>query len=156
MGRILDSVAAFFEEVDWPCTVLEESEPRMLTLAFQGEHAQWQCLGQIREALNQFLFYSICPIHVPAVQQPAVAEFIAHVNFLLAIGNFELSAAEGQVRFRTGIEVGDHALDAALLAPVVLINVASMDQHLPQLLAVIIGSLSPAEALAKTESLLHA
>ena len=149
MTAILDTATSFFEEDGWPFTQFE-GQP-VLQMGFRGENGQWTCLAQAREEQSQFLFYSLCPVNAPEDSRPAVAEFLTRANYGLFIGNFELDLDDGEIRYKTSIDVeGDH-LSPALVQQLVYANVFTMDRYLPGMMGVIYGHISPEDAIAQVE-----
>lgn len=149
MGELTEAVFGFFDEVGWSLQQVEEQP--LWQAAFRGDNASWTCLAQVREEQAQFLFFSICPVNAPVERRLAVAEFVARANHGLYIGNFELDMADGEIRYKTSIDVSGDRLSPALVAPLVYANVLMMDRYLPGIMSVIYGDASPAEAVAKVE-----
>jgi hypothetical protein len=149
MGDILDAVINFFKEDDWSFTQVEDRP--ILRLGFQGDNGQWTCYAQAREEETQLLFYSLCPVKAPEDRRMAVAEFLTRANYGLFIGNFELDFGDGEIRFKTSIDVEGDPMSPALVRPLVYTNVLMMDRYLPGLLSVIYGNVPPAEAVANVE-----
>jgi hypothetical protein len=112
------------------------------------------CYAQVveDEETAQFIFYSVCPVNVPENKRLSVAEFITRANYGLLIGNFELDLVDGEVRFKTSIDVKDDRLSSALFQPLVYTNVVMMDRYLPGIMAVIYGGVSPENAIAQIEN----
>jgi hypothetical protein len=69
-----------------------------------------------------------------------VCEFLTRVNYGLAAGNFELDFSDGEVRYKTALQLRVHALDAATLRRVVRANGLAMETYLPGIGAVITGA----------------
>ncbi len=108
--------------------------------------------------------YSICPLRIPVDRRSAMAEFLIRANYGLVIGNFEMDYDDGEVRYKTSLDVEemedlagpmDTAEDAGptfvLLRHIVYANVAAMDRYLPGILAVLAGSQTPAEAVERID-----
>jgi hypothetical protein len=149
MERIYEAVTAYLEADGWPYEKIEnETVARVL---FQGENAQFACFAQAREDQQQFVFYSLCPITIPEHKRPEIAEFITRANYDMVIGNFEMDLDDGEVRFKTSIDVEDTELSPPLLKPLLYANVLMMDQYLPGLMAVIYADKSPVDAIADVE-----
>lgn len=149
MADMLETVVGFFEEDEWPVSPIE-GKP-ILRTGFQGESGQWTCYAQVREDAEQFIFYSLCPVNAPEDMRPWVAEYLTRANYGLFLGNFELDFEDGEVRFKTSIDVEGDELTAALVRQVVYSNVIMMDRYLPGLLKVIYGGLSPSEAIEEID-----
>ena len=150
MPSLLDIAEQFFIEDDWE---YHRVDPRgILRMAFTGGNGNWLCFLQAREAQRQIAFYSICPLRVPEAKRSLVAEFLARANYGLVIGNFEQDWDDGEIRYKTSLDIEDCELSAALLSHIVYANVTSMDRYLPGLVAVIAGSQSPSEAVLAIEA----
>jgi hypothetical protein len=149
MGDILDTVIGFFEADEWPFTQMEGQT--ILRTGFQGENGQFPCFAQAREEQGLFLFYSVCPVQVPEEKRLPVAEFVTRANYGLYIGNFELDLDDGEVRYKTSIDVGGDRLVPALVQQMAYTNVLTMDAYLPGILRVIYGDALPGEAIAAIE-----
>ena len=80
-----------------------------------------------------------------------MAEFMTRANYGMIVGNFELNYEDGEVRYKTSIDIGDSDLSLMLVKQIVYPNVATMDLYLPGLMAVIYSDASPADAIAKIE-----
>jgi hypothetical protein len=149
MGKILDTVISFLEQDGWPFTQFE-GQP-VLQLGFRGDNGQWNCYAQAREEQTQFLFYSVCPVNAPEERRLDVAEFLTRANYGLFIGNFELDLDDGEIRYKTSIDVEGDRLSVALVQQLVYANAFTMDRYLPGIMGVIYGDASPAEAIAGIE-----
>ncbi len=149
MGAILDTATAFFQEDGWPFQQLE-SQP-ILQIGFQGDNGQWTCFAQAREEQAQFVFYSVCSMNVPEDKLLAVAEFLTRANYGLIVGNFELDWDDGEVRYKTSLDVEGDRLTPALVRQMVYANVVMMDHYLPGLMRVMYGDVSPVQAIAEID-----
>jgi hypothetical protein len=143
------AVLRFFAEEGWE--VRHDEAQGVVYAAFKGEHGLLSCTAQIAEAERQLICYSHFPQRVAPPRLAAMAELLARLNSGLALGNFELDFADGQVRFKTSIDVTGDRLSSALVRRVVYPNVATMDYYLPALGAVAAGSATPLQALALAE-----
>lgn len=65
----------------------------------------------------------------------------------MVLGNFELDFSDGEIRYKTSIDVEGDRLTPALVQNLVYTNVMMMDQYLPGITAVLEQGLSPAEAI---------
>ncbi len=149
MADMLETVVGFFQEDGWPVNPIE-GQPVVQT-GFQGDSGQWTCYAQVRDDAEQFIFYSLCPVNAPEDMRPWVAEYLTRANYGLFLGNFELDFEDGEVRFKTGIDVEGDELTTALVRQVVYSNVIMMDRYLPGLLKVIYGGMSPSDAIGEID-----
>src|SRR5207244_674152 len=135
MAKIYETMLSYFQTDGWPVNELADADAAQIY--FQGQNGQWMCFAQAREEQGQFVFYSLCPLKVSAAKRANVAEFIARANYGLIIGNFEMDFDDGEVRYKTSIDVEEAELTPELLRPLVYANVWTMDQYLRGLIAVI-------------------
>ena len=146
---LYQAIIHFFTEDDWSFTKLQ-GEP-VLRMAFQGDNGQWTCYAKAKEDQQQFVFYSLCPIAAPEDKRSAIVEFITRANYGMTIGNFELDYTDGEIRYKTSIDVEGDRLTPALIKRLVYTNVAMMDEYLPGIKAVIEVGISPKEAIRAIE-----
>ncbi|MBN1485948.1 MAG: YbjN domain-containing protein [Chloroflexia bacterium] len=135
MGAILEAVQQFFEEDDWPYSQLEGKT--ILRTGFSGSNGQWTCFAQAMEERYQFVFYSICPVKAAEDKRMAIAEFITRANYGMMIGNFELDFSDGEIRYKTSIDVEDDELTAPLIKQMLYANVLTMNRYLPGIMKVL-------------------
>ncbi|MBD1831483.1 YbjN domain-containing protein [Cyanobacteria bacterium FACHB-472] len=148
-GQIFEEMVNFFKEDEWPFYQIK-GEP-VLQMAFQGENGKWTCYAKVREKQEQFVFYSVCPVNAPENKRMAIAEFITRANSGTIVGNFELDFADGEIRYKTSIDVEGDRLSPALIKQLVYANVTMMDEYLPGIMSVIYSDVSPADAIAQIE-----
>ncbi|MEH2039431.1 YbjN domain-containing protein [Nostoc sp.] len=127
----------FFTKDDWAFVKLQ-GEP-ILQLAFQGKRDRFTCYAKAREEEQQFVFYSVCPVKAPKTKRRAIAQFLTQVNYGLVIGNFELDVTDGEIRYKTSIDVQGERLTTTLIKRLVYTNVLMMDDYLPGIQAALKG-----------------
>lgn len=149
MAHIFEAVTAFFREDEWHFE--QHDNESALYVNFQGANGQWRCYAETRESPPQFVFYSLCPVNAPEAKHHAISEFLSRANFGLVIGNFEFDFEDGEIRYKTSIDVEGSRLDSALIERLVYSNVVMMDQYLPGIMKVIYGDISPQKAIAQIE-----
>ena len=149
-GQFFEEIVNFFEEDGWPFVQIE-GEP-LLQMVFQGENGKWTCYAKARDDPEQFVFYSVCPVNTPDSKRLAVAEFLTRANSGMIIGNFEMDFEDGEIRYKTSIDVEDDSLSCALIKRLVYANVMMMDAYLPGMMSVIYGDVTPIDAIAQIES----
>jgi hypothetical protein len=146
VGRILDAAIAFFEQDDWKYTRLAHSP--VLRLGFAGENGQWTCFAREREEQEQFIFSSQFPAHAPEHKRLAIAELITRINFGIVIGNFEMDFSDGEIRYKTSIDLEGCPALPELFKPLIYANVFTVDRYFPAFMSVLYAGVSPREALA--------
>jgi hypothetical protein len=79
-----------------------------------------------------------------------IAEFLTRANYGMTIGNFELDYTDGEIRYKTSIDVTNAQLSSALIKTLVYTNVAMMDEYLPGIQVVLAGA-TPIAAIQAIE-----
>jgi hypothetical protein len=149
MGKIFGAVCKFFEQNGWKFDQLPTRE--ILRMGFQGEHGEWICFAQVREKQQQFVFYSRPAFQVPEEHRTAVSELFTRANYGMIVGNFELDFDDGEVRFKTSIDIEGGELLPEFIRNIVGTNITMMDRYLPAIQGVASGDRSPSEALDEIE-----
>ncbi|MCF3575749.1 YbjN domain-containing protein [Planktothrix agardhii] len=147
---ISEVMQEFFSEDDWEFVEMEEES--ILQMVFEGDHGRWTCFALAIEENRQFVFYSLCPVNTPPEKISAMAQFLTKVNYGTTIGNFELNYSDGEIRYKTSIDVEHERFTTGLVNNLVYINVLTMDKYLPGIMAIINNKLSPDDAIAIAES----
>ena len=150
MGRILDAVMQFLEKDNWPYTPLDDRP--VVRTGFEGDNGQVSCYAQEREQEQQFVFYSIFPVHVPENKLATVAEFINRANYGMIIGNCEMDYSDGEIRYKTSVDVEGVEMSEALLRHMVYANVLTMDRYFPGLMRVLYASVTAEDAINEIEA----
>ena len=148
-GQIYQEMVNFFKKEDWFFVPIEQQP--VLQMAFQGDSGKWTCYARARDEQQQFIFYSVCSANAPENKRPALAELIARVNYGMILGNFELDFTDGEIRYKTSIDVGKDKLTYELIRQVVYSNVMMMDKYQPGIMSVIYSDVSPEEAIKQIE-----
>lgn len=151
MAELYKIATAFFESDEWfPEQVGDETTLRM---GFQGQSGRWLCVAHILEEQKQIMFYSILDVLVPEDKIYKVAEYVSRANFGLYIGNFELDWDDGEIRFKTAIDVDgiEDLVTPSLVQQLAYTNVTTVDRYLPGLVSVIFSESTPEEAIAMAE-----
>ncbi|WP_204150207.1 YbjN domain-containing protein [Leptolyngbya sp. CCY15150] len=124
----------------------------ILQLSAQGKNGRYNCFAQAIEEKQQLIFYSVCLAQVPLDKRRAIAEFITRANYGLIIGNFEMDWSDGQIRYKTSIDVEGGTLTTEMVKQLVYVNVLTIDSYLPGLVAIAQQNLDAQEAIALVES----
>lgn len=149
MGRILDAVGRFLEEDDWPVSQVEGRS--VYKTGFEGKNGQFTCYAQERTEQEQFVFYSIFPVRAPEDKQSQVAEFITRANYGMIIGNFEQDYGDGEIRYKTSVDIEDVEMVEPLIRHLIYANVLTMDKYFPGLMRVLYAGIAPADAIKEVE-----
>ncbi|WP_244932227.1 YbjN domain-containing protein [Nocardioides sp. W7] len=150
MTELIDRVVGVLQGLEWRVELDAEHPGGMLLEPADGE-ALWPFVAQVEPEDQQIAFYSLLPDEVPPDRREAVATVLTHANYGLTIGSFEIDVTDGDVRFRTSLDLGAAEVDdtvlAALVSPLVVHNLAAMDLWIDGLQAVADGA-DPDDLLA--------
>ena len=146
MKTIFQSITTFFDAEKWHVNRIEKKSA--YSMKFKGSNGEWACIAMAIEEDRTFVFYSVCPVKAAKEIYPAVAELINRLNYCQLCGNFELGYLDGDIRFRTNIEMPDQDLEHLIIDRVVYNNVTTMDLYLPAILDVIQNGAAPLDALS--------
>ncbi len=146
---IFDTMVQFFQDDDWKFQQLE-GKP-ILRLGVRGNNGTWTCYAQAKEQQQRFLFYSVMTNNVPEEFRLLAAEYLTRVNYGLQIGNFELDFSDGEVRYKTSIDVEGGQLTPEMVKTLVYTNILMMDKYLPGVMGVVYGGKTPEQAITEIE-----
>lgn len=151
-STLLEKLRHFFDNDDWKYQQMDDRP--ILTGGFKGDSGSWRFIAQAKEERGQLFVYSILDTNVPDAKLHDVAEFLARANYGLSIGNFELDFNDGEIRYKTSVDVSDNEelVNDTLVKNLVYINMVTVDQYFPGLMAVIYGGKKPAEAIEEIEN----
>jgi hypothetical protein len=149
MNDILQLGIDFFQKDEWPFKRLEDRP--VLQTAFSGSNGQFNCWYQARQELQQICFYSSCPVRAPMESVPTLLEFVARANYGMVIGNFEIDVRDGEIRYKTSVDVEGIEPTETFMRGLVYANVLTMDRYLPGIMQVIYAKVSPEEAVKAVE-----
>lgn len=92
---------------------------------------------------------------IEARLRPAIAELTARANRGLLGGAFELDIDEGDVRFRSDLDLGVADVDeeqlSAMLAPLLEVNLETVEVYSSAIVAVLTGRAAPVDAIEVAE-----
>jgi len=146
---MLAIASAGFEEreMEWQ----ETTDDEVIRAEVSAENGTWTVFAVGRESERRCTIYSQAPWNTPEEVRDLMAETITRINFGLPLGNFEMDYADGEVRFKTSIDVTGDRLSTELFDGILEPNLATMDSYLPALEAVRDGRMTPEAAVEMVE-----
>lgn len=133
--------------LDWH----ETADNEVIAAQVSTENGTWTCYVVARETDGRCTIYSQAPWATPDELRHAMAELITRINFGLPIGNFEMDYSDGEVRFKTSIDVSGSHLAGELFDGLLEPNLGVMDVYLPALEAVRDARMTPLAAIEMVE-----
>lgn len=149
MENIQQQIEAFLTEDEWPYETLEDDIG--LHARYGGENDEWSCYVLVDEEQSLLVFYSVLDVGVPPAMRNTIAEFIARANFGLILGNFEMDFSDGELRYKTSIDLTGIDLPKALIRSLLYTNVVVMDKYLPGIVGVLTDGMTPEAAVTLVE-----
>jgi len=148
MGRLLDTVVEYLDDEGFEYDVESEERVDLSFTTSNGVLVTWFSLDDEDQVV---LFVTRCPVFVPQERRGAAMEFLTRANFGLRLGHFEFDLDDGEVRYKTSIDVEGDRLTPVLVKRLVRPNLMTMDRYLPGLLRVVFGATTPAQEIAAIE-----
>jgi hypothetical protein len=124
----------------------QAGDPPTLVTEIIRPAGSWTMCVQTAEDPAVLVVYSVLPAVAPPERRTPLAEFLTRANHGLSLGNFELDLADGEVRAKVALAVGDGPLDGAVVARLIRANGRLVELFLPGIEAVIDGA-EPAAAI---------
>jgi hypothetical protein len=137
-ASLFDALKGVFAGEGWSFSEVDPM-PVLLT-ELNGPSGTWKLYAHAIEERQLILFYSICPLVVPPEKRGEMASFLARANYGLAVGNFELDFADGEIRYKTSLNIEDGRVSPALVRRLAKVNAVAMERYLPSIAAVITGT----------------
>ncbi len=147
--QLFNALVEFFEEDNWDFQWVAGAS--VLSMGFSGKNGKWLCYAQAREYEEQVTFYSVLAANAPQDKRHKVAEFITRVNYGMVIGNFEMDYEDGEIRYKTSLDVEGSTLGASMIRQLVYANLIITDRYLPGVMRVIYSDDSPTKVLDSIE-----
>ena len=149
MGPLLSKAMGYFQSDDWDIHPISDT---VLQTAFKGDNGEWDCLAVVLDNSDHFLFYSIIGTSVPEAAREQMAMFLHRANHGLNIGNFEFDISQGELRFKTSVQVKPDQFTHELFQSLIHHNVLVVDEYFPGIRSIIDNSMSAEAAIMMIES----
>ncbi len=149
-GPIYNMLVEYCSDRNYPFA--EFRDQTSLRIEVTADQGDWLCIVQAHEEIHRCIIYSRVNDLTPEDQREAMAIFVTRANYGLPMGCFELDLDDGEVRFRTSIDVGGDRFSPALLDNLLTGNWTIMNKYLPGLEAVMSGKLPPENAISTVEA----
>ena len=149
LGKLMTIVT---EALDARETRYVRIDDESLMFRLQGGHATYDVLMVADEDLEQVGCLTILSTRVPVDRRHAMAEMVTRANYGMRIGNFEMDFADGELRFRAGIDVEGGLLGAEMVHNMIGLGLSMNDRHHDAFMRVMFGDAEPEAALATIDA----
>lgn len=144
-----EELGNFLKEKGWFPEKLENNNT--YKIEYYGDNWKFICLAQLREDLEQFVFYVVPLISIPKNKRQDVAEYITRANYGLRIGNLEMDFSDGEVRYKSSIDFEREYLSPNMIDNAIHPAIHSMERYMYGLISIIHEDVFPREAIASVE-----
>ncbi|XID74189.1 YbjN domain-containing protein [Alkanindiges sp. WGS2144] len=112
-----------------PATEIDEDDTTTFRIFVQGQQGEWSCMVRCFSATSRLLVYSLYPEQAPESLRPRMSELISRINYGLIFGNFEMDWEDGELRYKTSMDIEDIELTSTILRNLVYGNFHSFDLY---------------------------
>ena len=134
---LLENARNYLENNEWNFEVLLDHST--IALGFEGVNGEWHCMIQTRELEEQMIFYSSLSENIPPNRIDTMIRFITMVNYRLVVGNFELDVTDGELNYKTALDLEGVNLNHDMIRNIIHTNLATFDRHLPGIKIILDG-----------------
>ena len=149
--QIVDSLRALFEQMSIKARFEDKDTIGLFTIEMKlhGKLNTARMMVLVRE--NNFSTLTTSPIRADENSRLAAAEYLTRANYNMRNGNFELSMADGEIRFKTYLHASNGVVDTEGARLAILMPFLMFDRYGDGLLEVVFGFKSPREAMEGIE-----
>lgn len=124
-----------------------EPEGGLIVAEIGGDHGNWKMYVQITDddEARRVVIHATLPARIPEGNRLKVAELLTRINYDLIVGNFELDFDEGEVLFKTTLDLADGQLTQAMFERMYMLNAQTTNEYFAQILSNGFGELELAE-----------
>lgn len=126
---------------------------KVATYFVRTENGNFQCIADVKESSNIFIFYTIIGIIVPKNKRLVVCELLTRMNYGIIVGNFEMDMDDGEIRYKTSIDYEGSELIDKFIENIISANLSIVDNYFYIILESINSKLSAKKILDKFENL---
>jgi len=117
-----------FDEPNLP-THPDSEQVATFRMPVRGIRGEWICIVRVFPESQRLLVYSILPENIAEERRPRIAELFVRINYGLVLGNFEMDWADGEIRYKTSMDVEDITPTATVLRNLIFSNFFSTDRY---------------------------
>ncbi len=129
-------------------TETKENFVHHITMQMSDKDRDWACLIRFLDNKQLLVVYSIFPFHVPESHRSDMIAVITHINYDLILGNLEMDLQDGELRFKTSIDIEVTGLNQQVLSYLLQSNFSIFSQLFDTLSSVIEKD-QPAETISQ-------
>lgn len=145
MTSLFDQLSALLRSGDWPMEQVP-GQP-ILSVTYQAaDGEQWVLVAAADDDTRMLTLFARAPEACPPDRSAPVMEFFNRANFSMTHGAWAMDLADGEIRFRAGVDVSGRDLTGTELSAATNYVNAVMQASLAPLRSVLTGTATPAAA----------
>lgn len=86
-----------------------------LSMRMKNDDISWVCLFRIQERTQLVATYGILPFSIPESHRKAAMLLITQLNYDMILGNLELDLTDGEIRFKTALDIEATGISDAII-----------------------------------------
>lgn len=142
---LFDQLVALFRHAGWP--IEQVPGENIVSVTYRSGDDRWVFVAAANDDIRTITLFARAPEPCPPERMDDMLEFINRVNFALSLGAWVVDLADGEIRFRFGVDMVDRDLTGTELTAVVNYVNASMTAALPALRSLVADTVSPTAAV---------
>lgn len=150
MSGIFSALIDYMETEPWKYEIIEGET--IVRFHYKGQAGRVLCFGEVDEGRDWLIFYSYLPVNTPPSKMTEMSEFVTRANRGMRIGNFELDFEDGEIRYKTSIDIEGGELTTKIIDNLLRANLSTMNRYFPGFMELIYSDKSAAEIIQKIES----
>ena len=148
---IVDYLKQYFDDKDWPYNhyqpkVRDSQKSHYLSLRMRNKQLDCGYLFRVQEKNKLLAVYGILPFLIPESHQSAAMLLITQINYDMMIGNLEMDADDGEIRYKNAIDIEAVGLDDDILEHL-LQSIIAMTTVAHEIFSDLVNNQAPAEEL---------
>lgn len=147
MTSLFSTVNRFLEEDGWKFESFESDG--VMRAMFSSDKQEWELLALVREELEQIIFYShVTESTTPKHRRNEMCILLNNLNSRTVYGAFEMDIDEGEVMFRTALDLVEVLPSFELIRNSLYTNLGTMERYHGALVALMKDDSITAEVAA--------
>ncbi len=135
MSTLVDQVRQLLDaenlKFDEPNSKINANNEPVATfrMPVRGLNGEWICIVRVFPESERILVYSILSGNAPLERRERVAELFTRINYGLVLGNFEMDWDDGELRYKTSIDLEQITPTATVVRNLIFSNFFSTDRY---------------------------
>jgi hypothetical protein len=150
MTGLFSTLIDYMEDEDWKYEILEGET--IIRFHFKGSAGRLLCYGEVDEEKYWLIFYSYMPVNSPPEKMASAAEFVTRANRGMRIGNFELDFDDGEIRYKTSLDVEGGDLTPKMIDNLLRANLSTINRYFAGVMELIYGDKPASEVIKRIET----